>query len=95
MIVDLIIHRHVTTVALSPILNQQSLAVAEVTAIMGSRPHATWGTLWWNVEPSLHPLDISTDAVSQCATESAGVTPEITAECVLRAAHDLRPAARR
>ena len=95
MIVDLIIHRHVTTVALSPILNQQSLAVAEVTAIMGSRPHATWGTLWWNVEPSLHPLDISTDAVSQCATESAGVTPEITAECVLRAAHDLRPVARR
>jgi hypothetical protein len=93
MIVDLIIRRRVTTVALTPIISQHSLAAAEVTALMGSRPHETWGTLWWNVEPSLHPLDISTDAVSKCAAETVGLKPEISAECVLRAARDVRPAA--
>jgi len=95
LIADLIIRRHVTTVALSPILDQQSLAVAEVTAIMGSRPHVIWGTLWWNIHPSLHPLDISMNAVSRCATESAGLTSEATAACVLKAAHRVQDTTQR
>jgi len=81
-----ILERGTTTVALSPILKDQHLAAAALTATMGARPHDDDGVLWWNVGKDLHPLEVSPKVVEHCAMATASLSLRATTACVLNAA---------
>jgi hypothetical protein len=74
--------RRVTTVALVPTLTDHHLAVAELTAILGSRPHRDGDTWYWQLRPNVPPLQVSSATIMQCFKATMYRSLGATARCV-------------
>jgi hypothetical protein len=85
-IADFINASKVTDVALIPIILDNSLAEAEMTATMGTRPRFNDGTLVWRNINHVTPLKLSNDVIEGCAAKTKGQFPQQTVACVLNAA---------
>jgi hypothetical protein len=85
-IADFINASKTTDVALIPIILKNSLAEAEMTAIMGTRPRFNEGTLIWRNINHVTPLPLSNEVIEGCAAKTEGQFPQQTVSCVLNAA---------
>ena len=74
-----------TDVVLIPIISDNALAEAEMTAIMGTQPRFNDGTVIWQHVNHVTPLPLSSEAIEGCATKTEGQFPQQTVACVLRA----------
>ena len=74
-----------TDVVLIPIISDNALAEAEMTAIMGTQPRFNDGTVIWRHVNHVTPLPLSSEAIEGCATKTEGQFPQQTVACVLRA----------
>jgi hypothetical protein len=78
--------RKVTSVVLLPIIGNNNLAEAELTATMGTLPRQRNGILAWRHLKDVHPLTVSDAVIEGCAAATSGRAPIVTARCVLAAA---------
>jgi hypothetical protein len=85
-IADFINDSKTTDVALIPIILDNSLAEAEMTAIMGTHPRFNDGMVIWRRLQHVTPLKLSNEVIEGCATKTAGQFPQQTVACVLNAA---------
>ena len=84
-IADFINRSRTTDVALIPIIGDNNLAEAEMTAIMGTRPRFREGMLIWRRIGHVTPMSLSSEAIEACATKTAGQFPQQTVSCVFKA----------
>jgi len=75
-----------TDVALIPIIGDNNLAEAEMTAVMGTRPRFNNGMVIWRNIGHVTPLPLSNDVIEGCAAKTKGQFPQQTVACVLTAA---------
>ena len=83
---DFINDSKTTDVALIPIILGNSLAEAEMTAIMGTHPRFNDGMVIWRGIQHVTPLKLSNEVIEGCATKTEGQFPQQTVACVLNAA---------
>jgi hypothetical protein len=84
-IADFINRSSTTDVVLIPIIGDNSLAEAEMAAIMATRPRFHEGMLIWRRIGHVRPMSLSSEAIEACATKTAGQFPQQTVSCVFEA----------
>ncbi len=86
-IAQAVIDRKVTTVVLMPIIGNNNLAEAELTAALGLRPRITSnGWLIWRRLQQVHPLSLPNKVIEDCAIPGPSKFPRDVVSCVLKAA---------
>ncbi len=85
-IAQAVVERKVTTVVLVPIIGNNNLAEAELTAALGLRPRILDGTLIWRHLKNVHPFPLSNKVIEECAVPGPWKFPQNVVNCVLKAA---------
>jgi hypothetical protein len=89
-IADFINASKTTDVALIPIIGNNTLAEAEMTAIMGTHPRFNDGLVIWRRIEHITPLALTDSQIEGCVTKTKSQFPQQTVACVLRVAKTSR-----